>query len=134
MKTKLAALAFIAVLFATSCRKEKHDLEQGSYSGTYSLIRGNSGVTGNISLDVGRRKFSATVMQGDAQESYTNNGSYTTDNGLVYFEDKAQHDPGVDLNLLLSGQFARFYDGAHLVLIADRGAAGQLRVDLQRTR
>lgn len=134
MKTKLAALAFMAVLLATSCRKEKHDLEQGSYNGTYSLVRGNSGVTGNISLEVGRRKFSATVTQGDAQEAYANNGSYTTDNDLVYFEDKSQHDPGVDLNLLLNGQFTRSYDGAHLVLITDRGAAGQLRVDLQRTR
>lgn len=132
MKTfKLTLLTLTMITFIVNCKKDNHQIDKGTYTGTFKVVYSSSTQTGTVTVELkSSNKYSCTGNSNYIPAG--GSGDYTIDSDKINFKDEHAHTANFDWNLILNGQYNYSFDGKHLKMWADKNNVGRYEYDLDK--
>jgi hypothetical protein len=135
-KTCLALLAFLFIIISFSCRKETHELPDGTYYGAFSYrpINSSIGKTDNVTLTVHGRKYECS--KGEFDFAVGGSGTYKSNpsDRTIFFKNKNDEASSVNKSLALEGRFTYTFHDDALSIVANFGDTVICHYSLKKIR
>ncbi len=98
-------------------------IEDGTYSGTFTVTRGSEKNTRNTSLKLENGTYSCTTR---------GSGNYSVSNNKIIFNDENNWTADFDWNLILNGEYDYTFDGKRLHISANKDSVAHYEYDLEK--
>ncbi|MFN2396518.1 MAG: hypothetical protein ABR597_12620 [Bacteroidales bacterium] len=134
-KIILTLTVFAIAIFLYSCEKDKLDIQEGTFKGTFTVtyssgtLWGSGTQTGQTTLILKNGKY--TCSGNSNRIPAGGSGTYSFDKGKITFNDENSWTADFDWNLILSGQYDYTFDGKKLKISADKNI-GNYNYDLEK--
>ena len=116
-----------------SCDKSgeiSKSLEEGTYSGIFTVTYSSGKRTGETTLKLENGKYICTSNSGRIPAG--GSGNYSINNKKITFNDVNFWTADFDWNLILSGEYDYTFDGKRLVFSANKNEVGNYKYDLKK--
>ena len=128
LSAKLVLFSFALCL--SSCDKDKLDIRNGTYAGTFTATYSSGTFTGPTTVELENGRYSCTGNPDRIPAG--GSGSYTVDNDTITFQDENFWTMDFDGNLILNGAYGYTIDKKKLKISAERNGLGLYVYDLER--
>ncbi|MBE0650672.1 MAG: hypothetical protein IH595_07500 [Bacteroidales bacterium] len=131
MKTlKLILVTLTMVTLLLGCKKDNLKIENGTYTGTFTVTYSSGTETGSTTLELKNGKYTCTGNPGRIPAG--GSGSYSFDSSKITFNDVNYWTGDFDWNLILNGQYNYTFDGKNLKISADKNNVGHYEYNLEK--
>lgn len=127
--TLLFTILSAALLFSGCEKFNCHEMEEGSYTGTFKVTYGSEVKTGTTTVKLKDSEYTCSA----SADRYPAGGSgtYKMKKGKITFNDKNSWTSDFDGNLILRGEYEYERDGNKLRIWSDN-SVGQYEYDLKK--
>jgi hypothetical protein len=126
--TKSVARLFCLVLLLSGCFKDRSEIKDGTYKGTFTVMYTSDTLSGKTTLELRQGRFSCTRNPNRIPAG--GSGTFTTDNNTITFNDESGWTADFDWNLILHGKYEYTYNGKKLIITANKNQVGNYTYDL----
>ncbi len=131
MRTLIFLFTILTIMtIFIGCKKDGLKLEEGIYSGTFTVTYSSGKETGITTIEFKDSKFTCTANSNRTPAG--GSGTYSIDNGVITFNDENVWTADFDWNLILSGQYEYSFDGNILKISADKTNVGNYEYKLEK--
>ncbi len=131
MKIKsLTTLPLIFLLLLFSCKKNNSNIDEGDYTGTFTVKYDSETKTGSTKLELKDGKYHCTSDSGKIPAG--GSGTYSIDKGIITFIDKNFWTADFDWNLILNGEYKYSFNGKKLKIWAKKNNVGHYEYNLEK--
>lgn len=123
-------LLFLCLIVLFSCKKDRQDLTNGTYKGTFKVSYTSGSNEGPVTLVISDGTYECSE---DADHiPGGGSGTFTQEKKTIVFDDENVHTADFDWNLILNGIYGYTFDGKHLKLVNDRVTGAYYEYDLEK--
>ncbi|MFN7540166.1 MAG: hypothetical protein ACK5RQ_08945 [Bacteroidota bacterium] len=129
-KTNIVAFLFLMVSFISGCKKDKMPIQDGIYTGTFTVTYSNGSQTGPVTIELKNRTYTSSSNANRIPAG--GSGTFQVNKNKMIFSDDKMWTADFDWNLILNGEYEAVFDGKKLTLSASRDGVGQYQYELQK--
>jgi len=129
MKSKVLSI-FIILSFILGCETETPKIEEGTYTGTFTVFYSSGIESGTTTIVLKDSEYSCSGNSDRIPAG--GSGTYSSENGKITFVDKNFWTAEFDWNLILSGEYNYSIDGNELLITAEKSDIGRYEYRLER--
>jgi hypothetical protein len=127
---KIGLIGLSLLFFSCDKNDTNVTVEEGVYSGTFSVKYSGGSNSGITTLELKNGKFTCTA--GTNRFPAGGSGNYTVKNDKIIFEDVNFWTADFDWNLILNGEYDYTINGKKLKFSADKNDVGNYVYDLEK--
>jgi len=131
--TLLFATIAVAIFFYGCEKFSCHEMEEGTYTGTFKVTYASETKTGTTTVDL-KKDSEYAASAGSDNIPAAGSGTYKMRKGKITFSDTMTRIQIADLdpNLILDGEYEYELDGKNLKIWADKNEVGHYEYELKK--
>lgn len=126
----MRVVLFLMVLVLFSCKKDRQELTDGTYTGTFKVSYTQGSQQGPVTVIISGNRYECSSDTDHVPGG--GSGSFSQEKKLIVFTDVNNYTADFDWNLILNGTYGYTFDGTHLKLVNDRVSGSYFEYDLEK--
>lgn len=129
-KIYIVIILFLIVSFIPGCKKDKLPIQDGIYTGTFTVIYSNGTQTNPVTVELKNRTYTSSSNANRIPAG--GSGTFQINKNRMIFSDEKMWTADFDWNLILNGEYEAVFDGKKLTLSANKNNVGNYRYELEK--
>lgn len=129
-KSPMRIVLFLVTLALFSCKKDRQDLKDGTYKGTFKANYTQGTQEGPVTIVINGNNYQCST--GTDNIPGGGSGSFSQEKKTIIFTDVNNYTADFDWNLILNGTYGYTFDGSRLKLVNDRVSGAYYEYDVEK--